>query len=127
MSKDLKKVDTDLEKKETSVKTNDVSVKIDNVSTKTEKVDINPKKVVSAEAFKTKMYLGASIPNVVTKGSIHKNGLSKEIEELIVKLPIIKVLFVETSKLRQARKQLKQAGTVEQVAYKKVEEYINGL
>ena len=73
-----------------------------------------------AKQKKTVVYIGPSIRNVVSTGTIYNNGLP---ESLILKMneqPVIKNLLVPVEGLADARKELTRPGSALRTIYDKV-------
>lgn len=68
----------------------------------------------------TVMYIGPSIKNVVTTGTLYNNGLPKTLALEMEKQPVIGSLVVPVSKLAEAQKELATPGSALQLIYNKV-------
>lgn len=75
----------------------------------------------------TKIYLGPSIPNVITNGTIIKGKIAEEFIELQERLPAIKGLFIDIRKAHQVVCDIELKRGVFYEYYKKVLEYIKTL
>lgn len=78
------------------------------------------KSVVAAEQKKTLVYIGPSIKNVVSTGTVYNNGLPVKVMKEIEKQPIIKSLVIPVDKLAAAQKELATQGSALAVIYEKV-------
>lgn len=73
-----------------------------------------------AEQKKTVMYIGPSIKNVVSTGSLYNNGLPEKLTQAMEKQPAIKSLIVPLSGLAAAQKELAIPGSALSIIYGKV-------
>lgn len=78
------------------------------------------KSVVAAEQKKTLVYIGPSIKNVVSTGTVYNNGLPAKVMQEIEKQPIIKSLVIPVDKLAAAQKELATQRSALAVIYGKV-------
>lgn len=93
----------------------------DNVDTTTTKKTTVRSTVVAkaAPVPVTVIYIGPSIPGVVTTNTIFNNGISTELETLKGKLPAIKELIVPVDKLVAARAKLRDRKSATSICYEK--------
>ena len=68
----------------------------------------------------TVIYIGPSIKNVVSTGSLYKNGLPDVLEKEMKKQPVIGSLIIPISGLAAAQKELATPGSALAVIYGKV-------
>jgi len=74
----------------------------------------------------TVMYVGPTIVGEIKQYSVYKNGLPKNVSKLAEQVPAIKHLLVQTGHITEARKQINEKGSVLNVMYNKVLDYIKG-
>ena len=67
------------------------------------------------------MYLGPTIRGVVKYGAVFSGGIPKRLEKLAGKKPIVKQLIVPLSDIVKTKTAIDNEGTVEAVAYDKIE------
>ncbi len=72
------------------------------------------------EKKETVMYIGPSIKNVVSTGTLYRNGLPEALKKEMEKQPVIKSLIVPVSGLARAQRQLATPGSALAVIYGKV-------
>lgn len=72
------------------------------------------------------MYVGPTIPNIVTCNSIFNNGIPNMLEQMIVKLPVIKALIVPVETLTTIRSEINKKNSATNLCYEKVLNYIKG-
>ena len=68
----------------------------------------------------TVMYIGPSIKNVVTTGTLYNNGLPEILKKEAEKQPAIKSLIIPMSELTAAQKELATPGSALKIIYDKV-------
>ncbi len=68
----------------------------------------------------TVMYIGPTIRNVVTTGTLYNNGLPESLRKEAEKQPVIRNLIVPVSELAAAQKELAVPGSALAVIYGKV-------
>ncbi len=73
----------------------------------------------------TVMYIGPTIPGVVSANTTFNNGLTDLLKNAIAEMPAINTLIVPIEKLVQARVQLRQENSPYDVCYNKVRQYVN--
>ncbi len=73
-----------------------------------------------------RMYIGPAVPGVVKKGTVFIGGLPEGLAEMAGKLPCIRNLVVPIGDITKARKALSEQGSIENVSYARVEEYLKG-
>ena len=69
---------------------------------------------------KTVIYIGPSIRNVVSTGTLYHNGLPKVLEEEMTRQPVIKSLIIPVDGLAAAQKELAVPGSALSTIYGKV-------
>lgn len=69
---------------------------------------------------KTVIYIGPSIKNVVSTGTLYNNGLPKILKEEMVKQPVIKKLIIPVEDLSEAQRKLATPGSALATVYGKV-------
>lgn len=107
-----KKVEETVEDVETQ---DTIEVEEASVLTATEEV----KEVAKKEAV---TYLGPTIPNVVVHGTVFVEGnLTNIMSEKLEKVPVLKGLLIKTSKLVQAKKELRNKESALSAVYRKAE------
>lgn len=67
----------------------------------------------------TVVYIGPTIPGVVTTNTIFNNGISNELQILTGELPAIKELIVPVDKLVGARAKLRDRKSATSICYEK--------
>lgn len=67
-----------------------------------------------------KIYIGPTIPGVVTNGTIFKDKLPKHVEEKATENKNIARLIIPVSDVLEAKKRLNVEGSVEYTAYKNI-------
>lgn len=76
------------------------------------------------ESVESVIYLGPDIKNVLRTNVIYINGLPNIIKDYIKKCPSIEKLFCKTSKINEFKQKLKEKGTIENIHYNKVIEFL---
>lgn len=101
------------------------------MSKETENTKETVVKTASAKSTKDKatttntvVYIGPTIPGVVTGNRIFSNGINKELKEEVDKMPTIGNLIVPISGLAKARNQLSKKDTPMNICYEKVQQYL---
>lgn len=74
----------------------------------------------NTETSEILIYVGPTIPNVISTNSIFNNGIPKQLQELISIKPYVSALLVPIEKLAQARVELRNPGSAFSVLYKKI-------
>ena len=69
---------------------------------------------------KTVIYIGPSIKNVVSTGTLYNNGLPKILKEEMTKQPVIKKLIIPVEELSEAQRKLATPGSALATVYGKV-------
>lgn len=89
---------------------------------KTEKQETKTKQTVKNEAVqkKTVVYIGPTIKNVVSTGTIYNNGLPEPLKKEMEKLPMIGSLLIPVDRLAAAQKELATPGSALAIIYAKV-------
>lgn len=72
------------------------------------------------------MYLGPVVRGVVKNGAVFSGGIPGKLEKLTVKKPFIKHLVVPLSEIVRVKAAIAVEGTVEAVAYKRLEAISEG-
>lgn len=67
-----------------------------------------------------KIYIGPTIPGVVTNGTIFKDKLPEHVEEKATENKNIARLIIPVSDVLEAKKRLNVEGSVEYTAYKNI-------
>ena len=67
-----------------------------------------------------KIYIGPTIPGVVTNGTIFKDKLPEHVEEKAAENKNIARLIIPVSDVLEAKKRLNVEGSVEHTAYKNI-------
>lgn len=81
------------------------------------KTEAAGKKEVNKE---TVVYIGPSIKNVVSTGTVYNNGLPERLVAEIEKQPAIKSLLVPVSRLAAVQRELSNQGSAVSLIYKKI-------
>lgn len=69
---------------------------------------------------KTMVYVGPTIKNVVSTGTIYNNGIPEKLTKEITKQPVVGNLLVPVEELAAAQKELSIAGSALKIIYDKV-------
>lgn len=69
---------------------------------------------------KTVVYIGPSIKNIVSTGTVYNNGLPAKLTQEIEKQPVIKSLIIPVEELAAAQKELATSGSALAVIYSRV-------
>lgn len=69
----------------------------------------------------TLIYLGPTIRGVAKHGASFYGGLPRNLEEFREKNPVIKNLIVPVSKITETTKAISVEGTIENIAFKKLQ------
>ncbi|BBF42003.1 hypothetical protein lbkm_0685 [Lachnospiraceae bacterium KM106-2] len=91
------------------------------MTTKSETKTVVKQKSVVKEV-ETKVYVGPTIPGVVTEGTIYNNGIPEVLDAVAKEEPAINSLIVKISYLAKARNELKNNGPMS-IFYAKALEY----
>lgn len=73
-----------------------------------------------------RMYIGPTIPGVVKNGTVFIDELPKQLAEMSEKLPSINNLVIPIDGITGAIKALHEQGSVEDVSYSKMIDYLKG-
>lgn len=92
----------------------------------TEETVVQQKVTPTTKAVKkaVEQYIGPTIPGVAVTCTVYNNGIPKELQEEINKVPAIRSLIVPVTKLAAARKEINQKNSALRVCYEKVEQHI---
>ena len=71
-----------------------------------------------------RIYIGPAIPGVVKKGAVFIGGLPKRLNEVAAKVPAIQNLVVPINEITEKRKAISEQGSIENVSYGRVEQYL---
>ncbi len=82
------------------------------------KPDIKGKR--TTEQKKTVVYVGPSIKNVISAGTVYNNGIPETFIQEMDRQPVIKSLLMPVEQLAEARKELARAGSALKTIYDKV-------
>lgn len=66
------------------------------------------------------IYIGPTIKGVVVENTVFSNGLPKELNERMEKVPAMKSLLVKVEDLARAKRYVNLEGSAENMCYKKV-------
>lgn len=69
---------------------------------------------------RTLVYIGPSIKNLVSSGTVYNNGVPEALIQEMKEQPVIKSLLVPVEELAEARKELAQPGSALKIIYDKV-------
>ena len=76
--------------------------------------------------MRQKMYIGPSIPGVVKNSTVFIGDLPKRLTEVSQQVPSIQNLVVPIERITEAKKALSQKGSVEDVSYERIVNYLKG-
>lgn len=84
--------------------------------------EIKSKQPVKSEMGqkKTLVYIGPSIKNVVSTGTVYNNGIPETLIQEMNKQPVLKSLLVPVEELADARRELAKPGSALTTIYNKV-------
>lgn len=77
-------------------------------------------KSAKGQREKTVVYIGPTIKNVASTGSVYTNGLPERLKKEMEKQPAIGELLVPVEKLAEAKRSLAMPGSALAMIYKKV-------
>nr|DAL67985.1 MAG TPA: hypothetical protein [Caudoviricetes sp.] len=89
-----------------------------------ETVKPKEKNVKKVEKVDKVIYVGPSIPGIVTCHTVFSNGVSKKLDAFVSENPMVSNLIVPISKLVDARKQLSDQESAISICYTKIKEQI---
>ena len=72
------------------------------------------------------MYLGPTIRGVVRNGTVFSGGIPKNLSEFTAKNPIANHLIVPLPEIVNTKAALNAEGTVEAIAYQRIEKIVKG-
>lgn len=70
------------------------------------------------------IYMGPAIAGVALPGTVYRNGIPPQLENVVKDFPALKRLLVETGKAQQTRKDLKDPQSAASVCYQSALEYL---
>lgn len=73
-----------------------------------------------------RMYIGPSIPGIVKHGTVFIGDLPKELTEKAAEMGSINNLVIPIDRITDAKKALSEPGSVENVSFSRVENYLKG-
>lgn len=73
-----------------------------------------------------RMYIGPSIPGIVKNSTVFIGDLPKELTEKAEKMGSINNLVIPIDRITDAKKALSEPGSVENVSFSRVEDYLKG-
>ena len=76
--------------------------------------------------MKQEMYIGPSVPGIVKEGTVFMDGLPASFTEVAGSVPAIKNLVIPLERITGAKQALSEQGSVENVSYCKVLDYLKG-
>ena len=69
------------------------------------------------------IWLGAAVAGVAMTGTVYRNGLTPQLQQMVTELPAAKKLLVGTKDAARVRKALGDQQSAESVCYKRALEY----
>ena len=77
--------------------------------------------------MKQEMYIGPRVPGIVKEGTVFIDGLPASFTEVAGSVPAIKNLVIPLERITGAKQALSEQGSVENVSYCKVLDYLKGV
>lgn len=73
------------------------------------------------------VYIGPTIRNVITAGTVFNNGLPDRLQKMTETVPAVKSLIVPLDRLAEVQKELKKTGSALQVIYQTIKKEHGGI